>query len=160
MRALSISCLILLLSGCATTTSVVLLDPAKTFAPTTSVAILLKPPTQHYVEIAKLESKGMPDEPETAVLEDARARAKQIGAHALIVEETTRHYQPPVILADPWPPQLPWYHDRWFGYRYWFHPSPFAYPPTDRVLPGGQVYGVRSIAIRFLEERERGDGRR
>jgi hypothetical protein len=160
MRALSISCLILLLAGCATTTSVVLLDPATAYPPTTSVAILLKPPTQPYVEIAKLQSKGLPDEPETAVLEDARERAKQIGAHAIIVQETTSHYQPPVIIDYLWPPQLPWYHDRWFGYRYWFHPPPFAYYPADHVLPGGQVYGVRSIAIRFLGEKETGNGRR
>jgi hypothetical protein len=160
MRALSILCLILLLAGCATTTSVVLLDPATAYPPTTSVAILLKPPTQPYVEIAKLQSKGLPDEPETAVLEDARERAKQIGAHAIIVQETTSHYQPPVIIDYLWPPQLPWYHDRWFGYRYWFHPPPFAYYPADHVLPGGQVYGVRSIAIRFLGAKETGNGRR
>jgi hypothetical protein len=102
----------------------------------------------------------LPDEPETAVLEDARERAKQIGAHAIIVQETTSHYQPPVIIDYLWPPQLPWYHDRWFGYRYWFHPPPFAYYPADHVLPGGQVYGVRSIAIRFLGEKETGNGRR
>ncbi len=153
MRTLTISCLILLLAGCGTTTSVVLLDPAKPYAPTNSVAILLKPPAQPYIEIAKLESKGLPGEPETEVLEDARERAKQIGAQAIIVYDTASQYQPPVVIEDPWPPQLPWYHDRWYGYRYWFHPSPFAYAPVDRVLPGGQVYVVRSIAIRFSEEK-------
>lgn len=152
MRTLVIAGLMLLLCGCATTTHVVLLDPAVRHAPTASVAILLKPPTRAYVEIAKLESKGLPDEPESAVLEDARERAKQVGAHAIIVQEATRHYQPPVIIEDPWPPQLPWYHDRWFGYRYWFHPPPFAYYPADRVLPGGDVHVVRSIAIRFVDD--------
>lgn len=160
MRALLLAGLILVLSGCGTTTSVLLLDPAVRHAPTSSVAILLKSPARAYVEIAKLESKGLPDEPETAVLEDARERAKQVGAHAIIVQESTSHYQPPVIIEDPWPPQLPWYHDRWFGYRHWFHPPPFAYYPADRVLPGGQVYVVRSIAIRFEGETEGGNSRR
>jgi hypothetical protein len=54
-----------------------------------------------------------------------------------------------VIIADPWPPQLPWYYDRWYGYRHWFHPAPFHYFPTEHVLPGGYVHVVRSVAIRF-----------
>ncbi len=141
--------LVLLVAGCATTTSVVLLDPGKQYPPTTSVRILLKPPDQPYVEIAKLESQGVPGEPETAVLEDARERAARIGADAIIVQESSRVYQPPIVAYDPWPPYLPWYYGRCYGYPYWFCPSPFVFGPYPYTLPGGNAYTVRSIAIRF-----------
>ena len=101
----------------------------------------------------------MAGEPETEVLEDARKRAEALGAHALIVVETSSTYQPPAVIYEPWPPQFPWYYDRWYGYRYWFYPV-YPYPyGIERTLPGGNVYVVRSIAIRF-EEREPGDGAR
>jgi hypothetical protein len=138
-----------LISGCATTTSVVMLDPGKQYPPTTAVQILLKPPDRPYIEIAKLESKGVPGEPETAVLEDARERAAKIGADAIIVQDSSSVYQPPIVIYDPWPPYLPWYHDRWYGYPYWYYPSPFAFGPQTHTLPGGHAYTVRSIAIRF-----------
>lgn len=158
MRPL-IACLVLLLAGCASTTSVVLLDPAKQYAPTPAARIYLKPPEQPYVEIAKLESKGLPGEPETDVLEDARTRAQALGAHAVIVQETTSYYQPPIVVDDPWPPQLPWYYDRWYGYRYWFRPQFYPYYPAERVLPGGLVYVIRSVAIRFEVEKTPSEGR-
>ena len=139
----------LLLASCATTTSVVLLDPSKQYAPTTSVEILLRPPQRPYVEIAKLQSNGLIGEPEPHVLEDARARAQEIGADAIIVLETTGVYQPPVIVYDPWPPYLPWYHDRWRGYRYWDYPPPYPYPFEPQTLPGGIAYTVRSLAIKY-----------
>jgi len=143
-------CLLFLLGGCATTTSVVLLDPTQKYTPTPSVQILLKAPPRPYVEIAKLESKGLAGEPEPSVLEDAREQARKLGAHALLVLETSSIYQPPIIIHEPWPPYLPWYHDRWHGYRYWFNPMPFPYA-TERVLPGGHVYTVRSVAIRYTD---------
>lgn len=137
------------LAACATTTSVVMLDPAKKFPPTESVQILLKPPERPYVEIAKLESRGVAGEPETSVLEDARERARQLGADAIIVQESASVYHPPVVMYDPWPPYLPWYYDRWYGYPYWY-PSPFMYGPSAYTVPGGRAYTVRSIAIKFL----------
>ena len=137
----------LLLVACATTTSVVMLDPGQKYPPTTSVQILLKPPDRPYVEIAILESQGVPGEPETAVLENARERAAKIGADAILVQDTSSVYQPPIVMYDPWPAYMPWYHDRW--YPYWYHPSPFAFGPLTHTLPGGNAYTVRSIAIRF-----------
>lgn len=137
------------LGGCAATTSVVLLDPKQQYAPTAEVRILLKPPGEPYVEIAKLESRGVPGEPETALLEDARSRARELGADAIVLQETTRVYQPPIVMYDPWPPHLPWYHDRWHGYRYWHYPPPFGFAPLTQVLPGGDAYTVRSVAIKF-----------
>ena len=143
----------LLLAACATTTSVVMLDPAKQYPPTSSVQILLKPPDRPYVEIAKLESQGVAGEPETAVLEDARERAAKIGADAIIVQESSSVYQPPVVMYDPWPAYMPWFYDRWYGYGYpfpyWYYPPPFAFGPYMHTLPGGNAYTVRSIAIRF-----------
>ena len=142
----------LVLAGCATTTSVVMLDPARKFAPTESVQILLKPPERPYVEIAKLESRGVPGEPETSVLEDARKRAQEIGAHAIIVQESAAIYHPPIVMYDPWPAYLPWYHDRWYsGYPYWYYPSPYLFGPAVHTLPGGHAYTVRSVAIRFTD---------
>ena len=144
-----IAIVVLLVAGCAATTSLVLLDPSKQYSPSPSVEILLKAPQRAYVEIAKLESRGMAGEPETALLEDARVRAREIGADAIIVIDSSSVYQPPVIIHDPWPPYLPWYHDRWRGYRYWYYPPPFPYPLEASILPGGNAYTVRSIAIKY-----------
>jgi hypothetical protein len=144
-----IALLVLLLAGCATTTSVVLLDPAKKYPPTEAVQVLLKPPARSYVEIAKLESKGVVGEPEPAVIEDARTRAAALGADAIIIVDAIRDYQPPVVMYEPWPPYLPWYHDRWRAYPFGFYSPPFQYVPQVHTLPGGNVYTVRSLAIKF-----------
>jgi hypothetical protein len=153
MRAL-IALTALLFGACATTTSVVVLDPAKQYAPTTSAQILLKPPDRPYVEIAKLESRGVVGEPETSVLEDARTRAQQLGADAIIVNESASDYQPPIVMYDPWPAYMPGYYGRWYGYPFWSYPSwrypsPFLFGPEAYALPGGYAYTVRSIAIKF-----------
>jgi len=149
LMRLSLASLVFLLSGCAATTSLVLLDPAKRYPASTSVEILLKPPERPYIEIAKLESQGLIGEPEPPLLEDARAKAAEIGADAIIVVETSSVYQPPVIVHEPWPPFLPWYYDRWHGYRYWYMPPPYSYPLEPLTLPGGNTYTVRSIAIKY-----------
>jgi hypothetical protein len=148
MRSL-VALLSLVLSACATTTSVVMLHPTAKYPPTSSVEILLRPPDRPYTEIAKLESRGVAGEPETGVLEDARERAGKIGADAIIVQESVDVYQPPVLVYDPWPPYLPWYYDRWYGYPYWQYPTPFMFGPRVQTLPGGYAYTVRSIAIKY-----------
>ncbi len=146
---LALLALMLLAAGCSTMTSVVLLDPTKQYPPTQAVIILLKPPAEPYIEIAKLESRGIVGEPETALLEDAREKAAKLGADAIIVTETSSVYQPPVIFYDPWPPYLPWYQDRWHGYRYWYFPPPFPYPLEPMTFPGGNAYTVRALAIKY-----------
>ena len=146
---LILAILVATLAGCAATTSIVLLDPSKSYPASTSVEILLKPPERAYVEIAKLESRGLIGEPEPPLLEDARASAAAIGADAILVVETTSVYQPPVIMYEPWPPYLPWYRDRWYGYRYWDYAPPYPYLIEPMTLPGGMVYTVRSIAIKY-----------
>jgi hypothetical protein len=140
---------IFLLAGCATTTSVVLLDPDKKYPPTQSVQILLEPPAAPHVIIAKLESKGMIGEPEPAVVEDARERARELGADAIIIVDSMSFYEPPAVIYDPWPPLYPWYHDRWRSYPFGYSAWPYYYGPQAHWLPGGNVYIVRSLAIRF-----------
>ena len=141
--------LALLAAGCAVTTSVVMLDPKAKYEPTDSVEILLQPPKRPYVEIAKLESRGAPGEPETSVREDARETARKIGADAIIVQETVSTYQPPIVMYDPWPAYLPWHYRSWHGYPYWYYPSPFMSGPQTYTVPGGYAYTVRSIAIKY-----------
>jgi hypothetical protein len=152
--ALTLTLCLLLLAGCGVTTRVVLLDPAKTYPPTQWVQILSKPPAAPYVEIAKLESKGMIGEPEPAVFEDARERAREVGADAIIIVESVSMYEPPVVIYDPWPPYYPWYHDRSRSYPFgYYYPPPFHYGPLAHWVPGGNVYIVRSIAIRFTQSK-------
>jgi len=140
----------LVLVGCAATTSVVMLDQTKQYPPSSSVEILLRPPQRPYVEIAKLESTGNIGEPEPKVLEDARKRAQEIGADAIIVIDSSAVYQPPVIVNEPWPPYWPWYYDRWRGYGYGYFPPPYWYALEPQVFPGGNAYTVRSIAIKYV----------
>ncbi len=159
MRGALVLCLFLL-AGCAATTSVVLLDPGKKYPPTESVQILLKPPDVPYVEIARLESKGLIGQPEPEVFEDARERARELGADAIIIVESTGMYEPPVVIYDPWPPYYPWYHDRWRSYPFGYYPAPYYYGPRGHVLPGGNVYLVRSLAIRFTQGPKRSEDAR
>jgi hypothetical protein len=141
--------LLLTLSGCAATTSVVLLDPAKQYSSSMSVAILLRPPERPYVEIAKLETKGAIGEPEPTLYEQAREKAAAIGADAIIIADTASVYHPPVVVHDAWWPYYgPWYRDRWYGHRFWHLPPPYPFYPYT-TLPGGNAYTVRSIAIKY-----------
>ena len=149
MRSLIVT-LSLVLTACGTTTSVVRLDPARQYAPTENVQILLKPPDKPYEAIARLESVGTVGEREPEVLEDARERARALGADALIVLDVDRTYHPPIITYDydPWP-YLTFYPGRWHGSRYWPYAPPFLYGWEPRMIPGGHAYTVRSLAIRY-----------
>lgn len=150
---IAIFALLLLLAGCTTMTSVVVLDVTKKYPPAANVAILLKPPATPYVEIAKLESQGLPGEPETVLLEDARKRAAEIGADAIIVVESISIYKPPIVMYDPWPPYLPWYRDRWRSYPFGYYMVPPLHALDTLTFPGGHAYTVRSVAIRYGEPR-------
>lgn len=152
MRTLLV-CLVLavVLSGCASvSTHVAVLDPSRRFEPTQNVIVLLRPPERPFVEIAKLESRGAIGEPETALIEDAREKAKALGAHALVTLETLTHYQPPIAVWEPWPPGYPWYRDRFSRMHFWPYGPGFPFG-EERVLPGGNVLTLRSVAIRFQD---------
>jgi len=142
----------LALAGCATvTTHVVVLDPAARYEPTKSVQVLLRPPERPHVEIAKIESKGAIGEVEAVLIEDAREKAKALGADAIVTLETISEWHPPTEVLDPWPwpPYLPWYRDRWYGTPFWgWYGPPSPYPET-RVIPGGTVLTLRALAIKF-----------
>jgi len=149
MRTLLCLVLVTLLSGCASVpTHVAVLDPSRRFEPTQNVVVLLRPPERRHVEIAKLESRGAIGEPETALIEDAREKAKALGAHAIVTLETLTQYHPPITVWDPWPPPYPWYRDRWTGMRFWPYGPGFPFG-EERVLPGGNVLTLRAVAIRF-----------
>lgn len=142
-------CLVALtLSACSTvSTRVVELNPAQKYSPTERVEVLLQKPARPHVEIALLESRGSS---EAELLEDAREKAKALGADALVRLETERIYHEPVLVYDPW--HDPFYHPfhpfGWSHFRRPFHPfySPWG---SYRYVGGGLTYVLKSAAIRY-----------
>ena len=131
----------LLLGACAANTRIVELNPANRFPPTQSVEVLLQKPERPFVEIALIESTGGS---EVDLLNDARERAKALGADAIVRQETERIYHEPVVVYDPW-------HDPfYFGYRRWrpypFHGSPWG---PYRMVGGGYSYILKATAIKY-----------
>ena len=134
----------LLLSACASvSTQVVPLNPAQVYPPTQFVEVLLEKPARPYVEIAMLESRGGS---EADLLNDARDKARALGADAIVRIETERHYQHPVALYDPWGD--PFY---WGPYRHRYHPfGPWGHPwGPYRVIPGGYHYVLKAMAVKY-----------
>ena len=74
------------LSGCAQTSAVVL-DPSKSYPPTTNVEILVSPPTRPYVTIAMLEATAPVGTPLPQLIESMRQKAMVVGADAVIPTE-------------------------------------------------------------------------
>ena len=138
----------LLISGCAAvSTRVVHLDPSRTFAPSQRVEILLEKPRRPYVEIALLESRGAAGGGEAELLKDAREKARALGADAIVRLEIEKTIQPPTTIYDP--PYSPFF----FGHP--FHRYPYFYPPyygEYRVIGGGTVYTLKTLAIRYGTE--------
>jgi hypothetical protein len=135
---------VLLLGACAgMSTRVVQLDPARQFPPTQSVEVLLQKPQRPYVEIALLESEGYS---EAELLNDAREKAKTLGADAIVRQELERVYHEPVTVYDPW------YDPFYFGYPRW---RPYAYYGSPwgpyRVVGGGYTYVLKTLAIRYSQ---------
>jgi hypothetical protein len=138
--------LALLLTACATvSTKVVELDPANKYPPTQRVEVLLQKPARPYVEIALLESTGTS---EADMLNDAREKARQLGADAIVRVGTERAYTPPTAVYDPF------YYDPF----YWGYHRPYFYPPPYYPWGGYQVvggyysYNMKSIAIRYTDK--------
>ena len=133
------------MSACATvTTQVVPLNPARTFAPTENVEVLLEKPNRPYDEIALLESRGELGVTESDLLNDAREKARALGADAIVRLDTERVYYPPVAVYDPW--YDPFY---WRPYRY-RHVAPFAHPwGAYTVVGGGYSYVLKALAIKY-----------
>jgi hypothetical protein len=139
----------LALGACATTTRVVQLNPGQTFAPTTSVEVLLQKPQRAYVEIALLESEGSS---EADLLNDAREKAKALGADAIVRQDLERVYHEPVAVYDPFYDPLYYGHYRWRPYPFYGSPwgpawGPYPYP--YRVVGGGYTYVLKALAIKY-----------
>lgn len=138
----------LVIIGCATvSTRIVPLDPALKFAPSHRVEILLEKPPRPYTQIALLESRGMLGGGESELLEDAREKARALGADAIVRLEVEKTLQPPVAIYDP--PYSPFF-PRYSLYRY-----PYFYPPyygEYRLIGGGTIYTLRALAIKYATE--------
>lgn len=138
----------LLITGCATvSTQVVALDPALKLAPSQRVEILLEKPQRPYREIALLESRGMAGDGEVELLQDAREKAQALGADAIVRLEVEKTVHPPVVVYDPF--FSPFYS------RYSLYHYPYFYPPyyaDYRVIPGGTVYTLKTMAIKYATE--------
>ena len=136
--------LTLALGACASvTTKVVELDPAQKYPPTENVEVLLQKPVRAHVEIALVESQGTS---EVDMLNDAREKARALGADAIIRLETERVYHPPMAVYDPW------YDPFYWGYYPRFYP-PFYHPwGAYQVVGGYYSYRVKAVAIKYRDK--------
>lgn len=112
-----------LLAGCAQTSAVVL-DPSKSYPPTSNVEILVGPPTRSYVPIAMLEAIAPVGTPLPQLLESMRQKAMAVGADAVIPTENASREVPQGVMFNPW----------LGGYQ---------------TIGGGQVPIIRGIAIKY-----------
>jgi hypothetical protein len=147
LRSLLLSAL-LALAACATVdTKVVTLNPALQYPPTKNVEVLLQKPARPHIDIALIESRG-PSEAE--LLNNAREKAKVLGADAILKLETEAIYSEPVLLYDPW------YDPLFYGY-YRYRPfPPFPYPWSPyRVVGGGYSYVLKALAIKYTDQPHR-----
>ena len=150
LRFIAIGAAVLLLSACAANTRIVELNPAQKYAPTTSVEVLLQKPKRAFVEIALIESSGAS---EADLLNDAREKAKALGADAIVRQEIDRIYHEPIAMYDPWMDPFYWGYRRWRPYPY--YGSPWAHPYYGspwgpyRVVGGGYSYVLKALAIKY-----------
>ncbi|HYC47659.1 MAG TPA: hypothetical protein VED01_19455 [Burkholderiales bacterium] len=145
MKKLLVLCAALALCACATvSTQIVELNPAQKYPPTQSVEVLLQKPTRPHVEIALIESHGGS---EAEMLNDAREKARALGADAIVRTEAERQYHPPVAVYDPW------FDPFWYG-PYHYRPfPPYPYPGgAYRVVGGGYSYLLKVVAIRYTDK--------
>lgn len=146
----SILCVAALMAcaGCSTvSTQIVELNPTQKYPPTQSVEVLLQKPTRPHTEIALIESRG---ESEAELLNDAREKAKALGADAIVKLETERIYHEPVPVYDPWFDPFYWPHYRWPYYRWPYGPLGYPWAPGPyRYVGGGFSYVLKTSAIRY-----------
>jgi hypothetical protein len=84
LRAFSTGLIIGMLGGCSSTTSVVMMDPGRTYPVAANTQLLLKPPERPTKQIAILESRGRAGTPTPELLENMRQKGQEIGADAVI----------------------------------------------------------------------------
>lgn len=140
--------LLLALGACASVkTQVVPLGPMQHYPPTQSVEVFLQKPSRPHTEIALVESQGEVGASEADLLNDARDKAKALGADAIVKLETQRIYHPPVAIYDPW------YDPLFYGYyRYRpFPPFPHPWASPYRMVGGGYSYILKALAIKYRD---------
>jgi len=111
------------ISGCATT-SVLMLDESRQYPPSQFVAILNEYPSEPYIVIAQLETRGAIGTSLPQILASMRDEAKTIGADAIIPTEDVSEQQQMGLMYNPW----------LGGYQ---------------TLPGGKVPVLRGLAIKY-----------
>jgi len=143
------------LAGCASVaTEVTLFDSAQKLTPTEHVVILFDYPPQPHVKIALIEAQGSLGGNEAAVLEEARNRARALGADALVRLEVNTVYHPPVRVYDPAYSSMNYSRYR-YPYRSFYGP-PYAFSPNPydsyRWVGGGNVQTLKAVAIKYTAE--------
>ena len=152
---LIIALAVAVLAGCASVaTDVTIFDPVHKFAPTENVMILLDYPPQPYVKVALIEARGTLGGSEAELFAEARKRARELGADALVRLEVNAVYQPPVRVYDP-AYDFPSYSRYRYPYRPFYYP-PYGFPlfPYDsyRWVGGGTVQTLKAVAIKYKDE--------
>ena len=115
----------LVLSGCATT-SAVMLESGVTYPPTQNVQIITQVPTRPFKQIAMLEARGPVNTPVTDLLESMRQKAAAIGADAVIPTQDASTHQQQGLMYNPW----------LGGYQ---------------TIGGGTIPVIRGVAIKFTD---------
>ncbi len=124
MRMLALVFLSLYVLSC-TSSGVILLDPSKTYPPTTNVELLLVEPTRTYEIIAIINAAGSIYNTEAQIMESAREKAKEIGANALFIASNQQRVQAPQQVTN-------------------FDGSPLT-------IPGGYTTQIKILAIRYTD---------
>lgn len=91
----------IVLSGCATT-SAVMLESGVSYPATKNVQILTEIPSRPFKKIALLETRGPVGTPITALLKSMKKKAAEIGADAVIPTQDASIHQQQGILYNPW----------------------------------------------------------
>ena len=124
MRTSILAIVSLFILSC-TSAGVILLDPSKSYPPTTNVELLLIEPTRPYEIIAIIEAEGVYGISTTQMMEKAREKAREIGANALFVADNQEKYNPPQQVTN--------------------------FDGTPLTIPGGYTTQIKILAIRYTD---------
>ena len=136
----------LALGACASVrTQVVPLGSAPAYPPTQNVEVLLQKPARPHIDIALIESRGDVGASEADLLNDAREKAKALGADAIVKTDLERIYYQPFPVYDPW------YDPLFYGYYRYSPFAPFPHPWAGpyRYVGGGISYTLKAMAIKY-----------
>jgi len=124
MRTSILAIVSLFILSC-TSAGVILLDPSKSYPPTTNVELLLIEPTRPYEIIAIIEAEGVYGISTTQMMEKAREKAREIGANALFVTDNKEKYYTPQQVTN--------------------------FDGTPLTIPGGNITQIKILAIRYTD---------